>query len=855
MSAQLNCPSCRSPVTVPADFADTTIRCGICWTEVPVPKAENAPVLKPVSQPAVPTAKPLPANGSGAAKPSGVRVAAALPDGAKPAAGMARLEALIHKAGTRLREAAPVVPAKPVTAVRVVVAPPAAPVKAAPAAVVAEPAVEIIEPEIVAEVPVIRPTPAADPPVITPSTARPRTGRRVDDEPKRKPRFKNRDDRDDDDDDRHPPRRATKKGTLVLAVSAGVAALFLFAVGAFFAIKYAVSTDPDDPANGNEPGAGNNFNPQANANPLPAFRVPDPLPAAPLPNNVPPADNNPAPFNPPQFNPPPFNPLPPKPAKEFVWKTFSADGFSADFPDEVQTDPRHWLHVHGTGAAARAGFVKADGKKFTVRGAGYLFEASYVDLPAQFEPDYKRVLTPFEQQNVVACKFAGLQGYEFVKTGFGTDVKKVVQVGRRMFVFYAQTNIAFAFDRDEKKAEEARKKFFDTVRFGDGPAGADGPGVQQNPGGDPQAFGRALTAIARVDPFWAAVVLPEKNEVLVFSLRVNAAGKPAGVVRRYSYPGFKPKNTYHLPYPVTAAVADEKAGKLVVTVSTKPEIAQKDTERLVHVGDVQVYDLKPLFDGTAGERDELKPAATVAFGGRLAGLELVGGKAVVLSNHATSNKVKPWRTKLTQIDPVTGRTTGTELDLPDPAWRLRASADGRRLYVTEAQLSPPPTGLPIWGAARNGYVLVVDVKNWKREKTYSLPGLAFDLAVTEDSTLLAAVSQGRDVKLYAIPDGGQTVDLNPAAGPNVVSGYAALTPDGKRLVTSPPREFGVAVYDVTNLDGPGGLKKATETKFVKAPGGGDAATPIGGHFVITPDGKYALFQLGMVVELGKPAVN
>src|SRR5689334_31263 len=109
MPDALTCTSCRSPIAVPADHAADTIRCGICWTEVAVPKV---PVIKPAA--AAPAAKPksgaTAGPGSGVTKGSGVQVAAALPPGAKPAAGMARLEALLHSAGGRLRP--PAAPAK-----------------------------------------------------------------------------------------------------------------------------------------------------------------------------------------------------------------------------------------------------------------------------------------------------------------------------------------------------------------------------------------------------------------------------------------------------------------------------------------------------------------------------------------------------------------------------------------------------------------------------------------------------------------------------------------------------------------------------------------------------------------------
>jgi len=813
-----------------------------------VPKPSAAPVLRPIAP--VPAAKPVPVAGSGVVRASGVVVAPALPTGAKPAPGMARLEALLHTAGSRLKPAAP--PTAPVKAIPAVARPvvaAAAKPSAAAVAVAAE-VVEILEPEVVAEV--VRDVPTITPAATAPAGGKPKTGRRVEEESERKKtRYKSRKDRDEDDDDRSPGRK-TRGGTLVFALILGGILFVACAVGAVFLITSLVSDDGTDTAANAQAQSGNNFNAQPNRNPLPPFRVPDPAPAPnnPLPNNIPPVDNNPVPNVP--F---PNNPRP-APQAQLVWRPVAGDGFTAEMPAAVQESP-HWHHVHSAAGLARGGFIKADGKKYTANVVGEMFEVSYVDLPPGYQADLKQIVTPFghEHVNVAACQFAGQPGLGFSKPfGPWTETKRLVQVGRRVYLFSARV-----------RSDEAGRRFFDSVKLTDAPAGQGaaagglggdnpaGPGVrQQDPPADPGPNARSLTAVTRIEPFWAAAVLSTRSEVLVFGARTTATGKPGGWVRRYTYPGFVAKNTYHLPYPVTNAVADEAAGKLVVTTSIRPEITQKETERQVHVGDVHVYDLNPLLDGSIGERDEVKPVATVPLGARLAGLELVGGKAVVLAVSGGAAMTKVWKARLVRIDPATGRS-GPDLELPDPVWRLRAAPDGSRLYVAEAQLTP--AGLPIWGAARNGYVMTVDVKGWKREKTYSVPGMAYDFAVGGDGKLLVSVSQGRDVKLFAVSADDQTVDLNPADGRAVSLGYAALTPDGKQMVTAQPRELGADVYEVANLTAPSGLKKAAGGRTVRPAKGVGAEVPIGGYFTVTPDGKFALFQCGVVLDLGKAQAN
>ncbi len=98
------CIGCRSPIEIPTGCSDATIRCGICWTEMEL-IAQPIPVISAKPKPTLAKAIPLVAKAV-------VRVAAALPTGARPAAGMAKLDALIQKASLKLMK--PEIPVLPV---------------------------------------------------------------------------------------------------------------------------------------------------------------------------------------------------------------------------------------------------------------------------------------------------------------------------------------------------------------------------------------------------------------------------------------------------------------------------------------------------------------------------------------------------------------------------------------------------------------------------------------------------------------------------------------------------------------------------------------------------------------------
>jgi len=98
------CNGCRSPIEIPTGCSDATIRCGICWTEMEL-VAQPIPIISAKPKPTLAKAVPLVAKAI-------VRVAAALPTGARPAAGMAKLDALIQKASLKLTK--PEIPVVPV---------------------------------------------------------------------------------------------------------------------------------------------------------------------------------------------------------------------------------------------------------------------------------------------------------------------------------------------------------------------------------------------------------------------------------------------------------------------------------------------------------------------------------------------------------------------------------------------------------------------------------------------------------------------------------------------------------------------------------------------------------------------
>lgn len=925
MPTTLTCTGCRAPIAVPKDHTDPTIRCGICWAEValaakpaPLPVAQALPP-KAAARPVAALVPPPPPKA--APRPSVV----ATPT--KVAAGMGKLEAMIHKAGAKLAAppaAAPVAAAVPLVATAVpalVVQPKAAPVVAAPVPVPqapvptpvpvpsSQPVIEIqpiptaaappvVVPVALNAVPVVAPvpipvepapaplpvpvTPASPPAHTTPDGAPIVAGEFADDPPKSARRgekdrpYKRRDDRrrydddEDEDDDRRRPRRAEGNQAAMIGLIVGGVAVFVgLCVGGYYLTK-ALRGGKTDPA------------PMAvgpNNAPDPAF-VP---PAPPLQFDPPAVNPNPVPFpNMPQPNFPVFpNVIPPPPnvpgvpgfQPKFEWTEYTGDGYKAKVvarPTEGVShvrlhDDNYFLYV------ARGKQIRA-----ATTPPAATVEVSTADVPqGGMTADLKKIAAdPFGKPDAAtACKVNDKDGWELVEQR-GTQVitTRVVQVGCRVFVFKFTAWDAFG---DKDTIDAAKKTFFDSIvitfeattpapvdpnarpkrnRVGPRADGNPAPAAPAPPANRPFPGQDSLKLAVRIDPFLAAVTFPDKGEAFTVGLRGNKAGV-AGELRRYEYPGFKLKNTYFLPLAGTFAVGSDKTNRLAITTMAKPD-GYADGERSIVPGDVQVFDLRPIFDDKVAQREELKPLATIPqpTGTRLAGLEVSpdGTTAYFLTLGRTA-KANKMAFRVHRADLVAGKATGV-LDLPDAAWRLRLSADGAKLYAAEVPLNAAGNLNALPNRATN--VVTIDVGRWQVERTDQLAaGTALDFVPAAPDAIVASVLGANAYSLWAVRPGAPAAPLDPPGEPPTSLGYVAATPDGKRLITSSAGRFAgelVEVYDVTDWREPTGFRKiasARLAKLIDQPG--EPGVKVGHNFEVTPDGKYALFcETGAVVDLG-----
>ncbi len=405
--------------------------------------------------------------------------------------------------------------------------------------------------------------------------------------------------------------------------------------------------------------------------------------------------------------------------------------------------------------------------------------------------------------------------------------------------------------------------------FGGQPGGLGGPGMPGRPGGggpgrpgmggpgqvhsptdvNPAPFG--VNADGRlkhkIDTFYTAAFLEQKEQKAFFTITSRQEKtKLLGTLTWHEYPSFTPKGSYKLPHLATRAVIDSDKGLLYVTTTSNLPAAtinplQYDLVSLI--GDIHVFELSSIIDGTIPPGAELKPLATIPIGKSIHGLELSNdGKFLFVASTTTSKT-----SSVLKIDTETRKATGTPLALPEPVWEMRKTADGKSLLILDA--APHVLG-------KTAMIRVYNQETLKEDKQpISAQGVANHIAsapsAAKGDSAVTVAGSGANLpgKLYVIGNSGpQEMQLGlgwKAAANGNTAGFVEYSPDGKLLFVTAYRAPGLDVYEVGN-DSTSSLTTLKKKASIRTAGG--PTQYVGGHFYISPDGLYLVDHHGIVLE-------
>ncbi|MFM8272230.1 MAG: hypothetical protein ACKODX_07825, partial [Gemmata sp.] len=697
------------------------------------------------------------------------------------------------------------------------------------------------------------------------------------------------DDDDDDDDDRASKKKEKGGAGPMIAIIAVAAVLGLAGIGgaAWFFMKDKktdLAAKPGDNAakpgdNAPKPNTPNGAATGPGTTPVPGPNTGPGLTPVPGPNTGPGTTPVPGPNTGPGTTPVPgpnagpgsSNPLAVLGKFENIgtsgeWAVHTGDGFTAEFPgqpeDKNESGPNN-MPLKVTGVGAKSGSIAL---------AGYMQfppEVSNPQILLNLAVTGLGQVEPFKGKVWANTTVDGYAAKELnLKDTNGEGKLRLVAVKSRVYAFAAGGVMK---DGAVTMPKADVDRFFASIKItykGDQVAGGGmnpQPGPGPGPGPGPNQSGTTDGNLKiKIDTFYAGAFDAEKKEVFTVTDKVEGQ-LVKGYLARFSYPDFKRLGRFKLPQPASRVVIDSKAGLLYAATITNIKAAGLNLlDRSAASGNVAVYELKPIRDGqsTDGKKledgSELKPLGTVTVGQRIQGMELsADGKTLYVLVSGTGTTPAARKSSIVVIDTETRKELAPQRKtLAEPCWDMVKTADSKKLLLLE---------LP--GKNGSASVVEMDLPTLAVISTTAFPGAVLDSASrngggTMMSVMAAAPAGGAGgvggsnggpmgggapqqakFKVFLLDTKGSTemdLGVTPGAANN---GYLKFDPDGKRLYVSSYRAPGFDVYDVTDATAASGLKLKSSIKTA-----GSGREGVGGHFLLSPDGKIVLFHNGVVLE-------
>ena len=353
----------------------------------------------------------------------------------------------------------------------------------------------------------------------------------------------------------------------------------------------------------------------------------------------------------------------------------------------------------------------------------------------------------------------GVRGHDFLAVGFnkvrvvGRYFRLDYQSGKPRFLWFTATGPGVS-----RNAPDVRR-FFQSVKFDKGDrdiAEAKIPDTKVSDlkkpddpkGSRPRLVGDVGKMAGKLNAHVGAVIDLEAKAALLIL--------PAGHVKLFDYPDFKPLGAYKLGGGTAyQPVYDKGRGRLFALT---PNVKAKDPAGKSGGSQVLMYEIRGLLDGKFNPNSELTPARTIPLGGFCSRLCLSpdGAWLYVLESG------NPKAIKIVRVNVATGALDGM-LPMPEFTERLNLARDGKVLYALSHLTARTAQGPPPQGA-----VLVIDPGAMKLLKTINIPIDPFAMEVTRRG--IAFVSGHGGVR-------GEIIVVDTAGASPVVALWKGVTPD------------------------------------------------------------------------------
>ena len=382
--------------------------------------------------------------------------------------------------------------------------------------------------------------------------------------------------------------------------------------------------------------------------------------------------------------------------------------------------------------------------------------------------------------------------------------------------------------------------------IGGQPPGGIGGGIgggQADP--NPAPFGAKTDGDSKavIDKFFTGAFDSKAKEFFTFSAKATN-GKISTKLNRYDVTkSFADQGSFKVLHFVTRVAIDPNKGLLYAATISNPSVqavGSQQFDQAAGIGDVHIYDLNAIREKKVAPNAELK-SLVIGVGRTIRGMELSeDGKSLIVVTTVTSGKTH--KSFLTKYDTETRKPVGAPTALPEAAWNMCKSPDGKNLLIIDMVDRPNAS-----------MVRFYDIETLFEIKKRSLQGGANDIGATSAGQIAGAVNGATGIKVVLATETG-TRDLELGIGWKAANkpGYVKFSPDGKLLfVSGHPGQSGtfatqqwpagLDVYEVTDAESPTGVKKKAS---IRTAGG----IMVGGHFFVSPDGDFLVFHSGAVID-------
>jgi hypothetical protein len=338
--------------------------------------------------------------------------------------------------------------------------------------------------------------------------------------------------------------------------------------------------------------------------------------------------------------------------------------------------------------------------------------------------------------------------------------------------------------------------------------------------------------VTRIDPSLAVAVSPLDKGLLL------ATG--AGELGRYSYPEFKLQGAYSLNGVAYRLALDSARGLLYAAMSEQRALMQKKrSERPLGVGDIHVYDVKPILQGKVPAGSALKPTARIPLGGAVSYLFLSpDGRSLYFLD-----VLKPAEARIGRVD--TESLKHVSEAVLSYAQCLCLTRDGKSLY---AGIWTGGAGGGNPNSKTPGRIQHLDPLTLKGILSRDLLVAPFDLDATRGGRVFYSHDNSNNNTHVGLIDFKTGTGSSNWVGTYSCS-YLCLAPNEQRLYVGNQDHFQPA-HTVWKV-GPNPLANAPQQLGHVF---SNATQPLGGDFFVTPDGSYLISKAGSVFRLtGAPA--